>query len=175
MLDSSSHPGLCSDATFSDRLSPASWVKLVPLPVTLCPSCVNFFPARGFHYLRSPVGLWSMGAQQPTPALGGLSKSHFIVFPQLVGQICEQGCLVPRLACLEGWVQPGLETEVPTRHGSSMEPAGLLTSYRGPMETTKLLMTKPQKAQSVISAHSVGQASPKPRSELSSESVGLIS
>ena len=73
-----------------------------------------------------------MGAQQPTPALGGLSKSHFIVFPQLVGQICEQGCLVPRLACLEGWVRPGLETEVPTRHGSNMEPAGLLTSYRGP-------------------------------------------
>lgn len=73
-----------------------------------------------------------MAAQQSTLELGGLSKSHFIVFLQLVGQICGQGCLVPRLECLEDWVQPGLETEVPTHHSSGMEPMGLLTSYRGP-------------------------------------------
>ena len=73
-----------------------------------------------------------MAAQQSTLALGGLSKSHFIVFLQLVGQICGQGCLVPRLECLEDCVQPSLETEVPTHHSSGMEPMGLLTSYRGP-------------------------------------------
>ena len=73
-----------------------------------------------------------MAAQQSTPALGGLSKSHCTVFPQLVSQICGQGCLVPQLEHLEGWVQPGLETEVPTHRSSDMEPMGVLTSYRGP-------------------------------------------